>query len=259
MNNKKLWHSFAVILTYLIFTAFVATGVNTLFQNFHVHWGFPFGIGVAFWIASLILWFQHEKHAIFIILALLTNAIGAGFAIAAFAVGKAIELSFFALPVLATMIAALYLILILLLTIPNLKDMIWYLIVCYVVWMAGSVLLGIFIFPHIFEVLHFSVPTEFGIFLTFFFLLLGFLAVGTIIPVDDFFGLLHMLIVPALIATFLIFVIVLAVLTECDSCDCGGECCDGCGCGNDRYRSSTPTQYMGKPRVHKTMSSMSNP
>ena len=258
MNSTKLWHSFAVILTYLVFAAFIATGVNVLFQNLHIHWGFPFRIGAALWIASLILWFQHEKHNMFIILALLTNAIGAGFAIAAFAVGKALELSFFALPALAAMIAALYLILMLLLTIPYLKDFVWYVAVCYIVWMAGSVLLGIFVFPHIFRAFQLATPAEFGIFLTFFFLLLGFLAVGTVIPVDDFFDFLRALLLPSLIATFLILFIVLLGLSQGECCD-GAECGDCCDCGGGSNSKSNPTGYRKKSHSSQTMSSMSNP
>ena len=261
MNSSKLWHSFALILTYLLFTALIAAVGSSFFENINAHWGFPIGIGAAFWIASLILWFQHEKHNLFIVFALLTNGIGAGFSIAAYIVGMAIEIKLPFLLAFAAMIAGLYLILMLLLTIPYLKDLVWYVAVCYIVWMTGSVLLGVFVFPHIFEALQLPLPAEFGIFLLFFFLLLGFLALGTLMPVDRFFDLIRNTILPALVATFFIIIIVLLCLAGCDDCDCGDSCGDCCGCdGGDcsggKYNS---TGYGKRTQSSQTMSSMSNP
>ena len=154
------------------------------------------------------------------------------------------------------MIAALYLILMLLLTIPHLKDLGWYVAICYVVWMTGSVLLGVFVFPHIFEALHLPLTAEFGMFLLFFFLLLGFLALGSLMPADGFFDLLRVCVLPSLIATFFILFVVLAALTECDDCDCGGDCCncEPCSCAD-----AAPTQYGKRSPSSQTMSSMSNP
>lgn len=258
MNSSKLWHSFALICTYLLFTALIANIGSLCFQNVEAHWGFPIGIGAAFWIVSLILWCQHEKHNLFIVFALLTNGIGAGFSIAAYIVGTSIQITFPFLLALAAMIAALYLILMLLLTIPHLKDLGWYVAICYIVWMTGSVLLGVFVFPHIFEALHLPLTAEFGMFLLFFFLLLGFLALGTLLSADGLFDLLQVSILPSLIATFLLLVIILGVLTqgECgDCCECGEAC--NCG-GGESGKKSSPTKYGGKRGFSQTMSSISN-
>lgn len=261
MNSSKLWHSFALICTYLLFTALIANIGSLCFQNVEAHWGILLGIGIVFWGLSLIFVAQGEKHKLFLIFALIANVIGAGSAIAAYIVGMAIEITILALFALAIMIAFLYLFLMLLLTVPNLKYAIWYVVICYIVWMTGSVLLGVFVFPHIFEALHLPLPAEFGMFLLFFFLLLGFLALGTMFPVEEFFDLIRNTILPALAATFLIIIIVLLCLAGCDDCDCGDSCgdccgCDGGDCSSGKYNS---TGYGKKSPSSQTMSSMSNP
>ena len=255
MNSKKLWHSFAVILTYLCLVAGIATLGSIFFQNVQSNWVVALIVGVGFW---LILCALHEKHVAFTILAFITNAVGAGFSIAAFVIGKSLSLSVFALPMLAVMVAFLYLLLMALLTVTPLKNFIWYVIVSSLVWITASVLVGVFLFPTFFGIFQIPLPNEFGLLLTFFFLLLGFLAMGTLFQAEDFFELLFHMIGPALIATFFIIVIVLLCLAGCDSCDCDGGCDGGCDCGSGQGGKYNPTTY-GKKRSSTTMSSYSNP
>ena len=259
MNSKKLWHSFAVILTYLLIVSLIATGSSLLFKNFKAPWGVPFGVGVGLWIASLVFCLARDQHISFIPLSLLTNALGAGLFIAAFIVGKNITLDFAALPILALTIAALYLFLMMLLSVPNLKYKIWYVVICFVLWMTGSIFLGSWLCPHILRFSALQTPNELDIFLVFFFILLGFLSLGSLLPADDFSELLGVMVIPALVATFLILFIVLLCLAGCDDCDCGdgcGECCDCGDCSGGQYNS---TAYGKRSKNVQTMASMSEP
>lgn len=256
MNSKKLWHSFAVILTYLLLASLIATGGSRLCDLLHAKWGVPFGVGVALWIASLVFYLARDQHVSFISLSLFTNALGAGLFIAAFIVGKSIALDFALLPILALSISALYLFLMMLLSVPKLKHKIWYVVICFVLWMTGSIFFGSWLCPHILRLSALQTPNESDVFLVFFFILLGFLSLGSLLPADNFFELLGAMVIPALVATFFILVIVLLCLAGCDDCDCGdgcGECCDCGDCSGGQYNS---TAY-GKRSKTQTMAGMS--
>ncbi len=261
MNSKKLWQAFSLIFTYLLLASFLAYGSATLSASLGWQWGASFGIGVVFWVLSLVFFIllTNKDLFVFAVLALLCNAIGAGLFIGAFIVGKNIPLNFGSLITLAFMVAGCYLLLMALLTVPKLKYRIWYVVVCYIIWIVGSIFLARWLLPLLLQAFGLRQPPETGMFLLFFFLLLGFLALGSLIPADDFTELLKATVTPALVATFLLLVIVLLCLAGCDDCDCGDGCdgCCDCGdCSGGRYNS---TGYGKRKPTAIRMSELSGP
>ena len=254
MNSKKLWTAFAVIFLYLLLTGLIAAGSALLFQQLAWKWGVPFALGCVFWVGSLLLCILREKAFLFSPFALLTNALGAGFCIGAYVLGEKISFDWKILPLIAFTVSATYLLLMVFLSVPKLKQKIWYVIVSYVLWMTGSVFLCLWLCPLLLQRVGLALPPKMGMLLFFFLLLLGFLALGSVSPVDDFEELLTAIIIPALIATFFILVIVLLCLGGCDDCSCDGceGCCDCGDCSGGQYNS---TSY-GKHRK-TTMSEMS--
>lgn len=256
MNSKKLWQAFAAIFLYLLFTSFLATGSVRLFRMFGSKWGVPFAMGCVFWIFSLIFCLAREKSFLFTPLALVFNAVGAGLFIGAYALGEKISLAWQTLPLIAIFIAATYLLLMLLLSVPVLKRKIWYVIIVFVLSVTASVLLSVYLFPVLLTGAGMDLPKKFGLLLAFFLLLFGFLALGSLAPVDDFTELLTAIVAPALIATFFILIIVLLCLGGCDDCDCGDGCDGCCDCGDCSGGQYNSTSYGKKHKT--TMSQISD-
>lgn len=250
MNQVKLWHTFGIIIGYLCLVALLACGVGAL-RAYSVPWGVPFGIGCGIWVAAILCLTQREKRRIFGILPLPMSATSCGLFVGAFILGKHLHIDINQLLVLALLVAACYLLLMLLLTITPLKDRIWYQIICFLVWLGASVTAMIFACNALF-----SDMQERGMFLLFFLLLLGFLAAGSLIETEDFLALWHMLIVPAFIATGIVGILVLLAVSGgdgCDGCDCG-DCHDGCSCEGGKHDG---TGYTKKQKSVTTMDSIS--
>jgi len=251
MNNVKLWHTFGIIVGYFTLVAAVTYGVGLL-DTYAVGWGVPFGVGIAVWIGAVVLFFLREKKSAFSIFPLPMSAIACGLCFGAFILGQHLTVDINDLVIMAAIVAACYLLLMLLLTFTPLKNRAWYEIVCFVLWLAASITGSIFACNAALP----SMP-ERGIFLLFFLLLLGLLSVGSLIETDDFAELWTMLIVPAFIATGAIAVIVLLIVSEgdgCDSCDCG-DCTDGCSCENGNHNGTT---YTKKQKHSTTMQNLGN-
>ena len=260
MNSKKLWQAFSLIFTYLLLASFLAYGSATLSASLGWQWGASFGIGVVFWVLSLVFFIllTNKDLFVFAVLALLCNAIGAGLFIGAFAVGKNIPLDLGALPTIGGSVAVCYLLLMALLTVPKLKNKIWYVTVCYVLWMIVSIFLARWLLPLLLQAFGLHQPPETGMFLLFFFLLLGFFALGSLFPVDDLTELLKATVTPVLIATFLLLVIVLLCLAGCDDCDCGDGCDGCCDCGDCSGGQYNATGYGKRKPPSVRMSELSD-
>ncbi len=252
MKHQKLWHSFALIITYLPLTAVIAAAGGILFQG--TAWWIPFTVACILWVASLIFTALGTKHNGFLIGAFLSNALGAGVAISAYTVGIETQAGFAFLLTLAIMAALTFLVLILLLSLTSVS-MILYTVVSYLVWLAGAIAAAIFVFPTLIDLFGIALPERYDTYVFFFLLLLSFLGIGSLLSADDFFDLLGKMIIPLLVATFLLLVIVLVVFLECD--DCG---CDGCGSGDccDCSPEHNPTNYRKRSSTN-TMSHMSAP
>lgn len=261
MNSKKLWHAFGILFAYLIVTALLAVETAKLFVRWHCGWGVPFTIGTILWLISLVVLLVLMKNShLSDSLALLIfpiNVAASGFLIAAFIVGKNDLAQPSSILLMATLVACCYLLLMAFLTVPSLKDRVWYQIVCYIIWMVGNVFLCSFLFDVFAAVFSLAIPAERSMLFLFFFILLGLLAIGTLLSSDNFKELLSTMILPAMIATFLIAIIVLLALAGgdgCDGCDCGGEACD---CSGGKHNA---TKYggMNKKSRNTTLSELSS-
>ncbi len=259
MNSKKLWHSLLLLFGYLLFSAAVSTVFGYLCHSWTKNWWCLLIIGAVFWIASAIFSAKRMDCAWLGIPALIINAIGLGFFIAAYTVGMNIDLPPLSLFALACITALCFLFLMLLLSIPVLAEHLWYTVVAYLVWLAGVICLGIFLFPHIFTWLRIPVPEQFGMYVFFYLLMLGFMVAGILLCANDFLDSVANLLTPALAASFLVLIIVLFCLSEgdaCEACDCGG--CDSCECGS-HSGGNIATHYQKKSSISQTMSNLSNP
>ena len=260
MLSKKLWHSFFMIFSYLLVAAGIAAAFSLLCKSWTERWWGLLIIGAVLWLLSAVLAvfaIKSPERTFLSIPALAVNAVGLGIFIATYAVGKSIVLSplfFFALAVIT---ALTYLLLMALFSIPTLKEYLWYTIVAYLVWLAGVICLGIFVFPYVITWLGIPLPEEFGAFVFFYLLTVGFLAIGSLLPADDFWGVTLELALPALVASFIVFIVVLLCLLGGDGCDCDGcDCCDGGDCSGGRY---DPTEYERRSRYSRMMSDLANP
>ena len=257
MNSKKLWASFALIFIYLLLAALVASGSASLLLRIAWKWGVPFAFGCVFWVGSLVFFLYREKAFLFSPLSLASNAVGAGLLIGSYLVGKKIAVAWTVFAALSALIAATYLLLMLLLSVPVLKRKIWYVIVVFVLSVTASILLSVYLFPVLLTGAGMDLPKKLGLILAFFLLLYGALALGSVAPVEDFEELLTILIAPALIATFLLAIIVLLCLAGGDGCDCGDGCDSCCDCGDCSGGEYNSTSF-GKRRKSTSMSQISN-
>ncbi len=229
MNSKKLWQAFFIIFAYLVFTAVISYAAARLAAVLSLPWGVPLGVGVALWVATLVLYLCREKVRFASFFALFVCMLGSSFLIAAYIVGTNSSISLVALLLTAVFCGACYPLYMLLLTAP-LKSRLWFVILSFILWIAGSVLLGVFLSPVLLQGL--NLPADFGTFLLFFYLLLGSMAIGSVLPAEDFSDMAATLLAPALCATFFIGVIVVVALACGDSgdCDCScGDCFGDCG------------------------------
>ena len=253
MNSKKLWTSFILIVIYLLLTAFVASGSANLFVTIGWKWGVPFAVGCIFWVLSLVLFLCREKAFLFSPFSLLSNAVGAGFFIGAYIIGKKLAFSWIALTALSFSVSLTYLVLMLFLSVPVIKRKIWYVIIAFALCVTASVFLSQFLFS---KGAGMHLPQKSGMFFFFFLFLYGMLALGSLAPVDNFEELLTFILIPSLVSTFFIAIIVLFCLAGDGDCDCGDGCEGCCDCGDCSGGEYNSTTY-GKRRS-TTMSQMSN-
>ncbi len=246
MNSKKMWHALIALSGYLILTAAITVGIAKLFTIWNCKWGVPFSIGCVIWVISLILTLiLIEKNSIkesFALLLYPLNSIACGFLIAAYIIGKNDSVQFLSLVLMASLLACSYLLLMILFTIPSLKEKLWYQIVSYIIWFVGSIFLCVFLFNFLSTAFAIPIPQERDMLFIFFFIILFLLSIGTLFSTANFYELLSLMILPACIATFFIGVIILAALSGCDSCDCdcGDSCGESCDCNKGKHNA---TQY----------------
>ena len=251
--GKKLIHAFLLIFTYIFGSAILSYGCSVLFHALHAHWLVPFLIGIGFWITALVLWAMQKNTNVAITIAFLFAILACGFFIAAYIVGKHITLSFGAILIFGSLIPAYYLLLIALLSLKGYNRKAWYVLIAYVVFLLISIFLGAWACRALCAALNVVLPAETNMFFLFFYLLLGFLALGSILPVSDFKELALAVIAPALCATCIVGIIVLCALAGDGDCDCSG--CDGGGC--DSPADFDATTY--KKKKSSSMSKLSDP
>ncbi len=244
MKSPKLWKSFLLIFTYLVVVALTATAGGILFVG--AAWWLPLTFGCVLWVASLVFVGLGQNRRPFLFPAFAANALGAGMAISAYTVGMGLTLSSTFLLMLAILSALSFAVLIFLLSLTSIS-MIIYTVVSYLVWLGGTIVCGIFLHPLLFNLLGITLPEQYTMYLILFLIIVGLLAIGALIPTENFWGVLQNLIIPALAATFSIIFIVLVCLAGCDDCGCDG--CDCCDCGNGSK----------KKAKHDTMSHLSEP
>ncbi len=245
MKTPKLWKSFFLIFLYLVAVALTATAGGALFAG--TPWQAPLISGGALWLFSLVFVGLGQKRKPFLLGAFAANALGAGLAISAYTVGKALLLSPTLLLALAVLLALSFLALVLLLSISSIS-MIIYTVFSYLVWLGVTIVCGIFLYPLLFKLLGIALPEQYTTYLIFFLIIVGLLAVGALIPTENFWGVAQNLIVPALAATFTVLLLALLCLGEGDGCDCSGgdNCCD-CGGGSDKNTKRDTMSHLTEP------------
>ncbi len=246
MKSIKLWHVFALILGYFAAATGIAFGINLS----TLPWWLPFAVGVAIWITAIVFFIKRESAAKLGALALPATAIACGLFIGAYVRGVHIKVEFLDLALLAALTAGCFLLLMALLTPNRLNGRVWYQILSLAVWLGASITLCIFVSRALLP----DLPKR-GVFLLFFLLLLGFFGIGALIESYDFAETCSSLVVPLLVATCLIGVIALLLISGGDGCDCDGGCCDGFDCSGGNHNA---TQYTKKKQPPTTMSNLSS-
>jgi len=245
MKSIKLWHVFALIIGYFATVSGIAFGISVS----TLPWWLPFTVGALIWIAAIVFFIKRESMAKLGALALPTTAISCGLFIGAYVRGVHIKVEFLNLALLAGLSAGCFLLLMALLTPNRLNGRAWYQILSLVVWLGISITGCIFASRALLP----ELPKR-GIFLLFYLLLLGFFGIGALIESYDFAETCSSLVVPLLVATCLIGVIALLLISGGDGCDCDGGCCDGFDCSGGNHNG---TQYTKKKQPPTTMSNLS--
>ncbi len=235
MKSVKLWQAFALVVAYMTGAALFACAFFKLFTLLNSKWGVPFGIGVGFWVLSLIFFFLSEKGKPFTPVAFGINLLACALLFCAFAVAKERVLSFQVLPVFALILACFYLLLMLFLTPNRLNGNIWYVGTSFVVFLLLAIFGGVWLCQAYCKMFSLALPNEWKTFLVFFYILLTFLTLGSLATTESFSDLLTRTIAPALLATFFIGVIVLLALACGDGGDCDCDCGDCCDCSGGEY------------------------
>ena len=240
MKSIKLWHVFALIIGYFAAVSGIAFGISVS----TLPWWLPFTVGALIWIAAIVFFIKRESMAKLGALALPATAISCGLFIGAYVRGVHIKVEFLDLALLAGLSAGCFLLLMALLTPNRLNGRVWYQILSLVVWLGISIAGCIFASRALLP----DLPKR-GIFL-----LLGFFGIGALIESYDFAETCSSLVVPLLVATCLIGVIALLLISGGDGCDCDGGCCDGFDCSGGNHNG---TQYTKKKQPPTTMSNLS--
>lgn len=257
MTSKKMWQTLPITLVFMLVSALTAQLAFLLFSDFK--WPLSFGIGAAFMAASVVLSLMREKLPRLSWLALLLNSLACGFLIASFIIGKKAFLSvppqkvFLVLILAALVTSAFYLVLMLLLTVPRLKDKKAYIIFSYFLYLAAALCFGVLFLNNSFEkITGIAADETISTICFLFFVAAAALALGSLFRADGLKELLFALVTPSTFSVGFIAVVVLMALACGDGgdCDCGGDCCSGCDCSPN---------YGKKNPKSTTMSGMSEP
>ena len=201
-----------------------------------------FGIGAGLMVVALVPLFLRDKYPKIAALPLCINALACGLLVAAYFIGSKTALSLPAALYSALAASGAYLVFMLLLTVPVLRDKRIYIAVVSLLWCAALFITGGILW-HTFGA-GYAAFTLFCIFSALF-------AFASLFPSQDMEELLCALALPSSFAAGIVAVIVLCALAgdgDCDCCD-GADCGDCCDC--------TPDYGGGKKRT--TMSELSAP
>lgn len=250
MKSKKMWQAFAVICGFMLLAASIAWTVRAIFPDYtgdKSRWGIPFGIGVVFMIASIILSAIRGRLPRSAWAALLFNSIACGLFVGAYLIGKGLGPLYGEIVAAALAPAAFFLVLMAALSVPKLKEKRWYIILCSILWVAALFGGGVAAWGFVPIGGNRWVPY---ICLLLFSIAVTGLALGALLSADSLWELLYGMVTPSTVCLGFIAVIVLVALACGDGgdCDCGGGCCDGCDC--------SPGYGSGKKTKRTTMSEL---
>lgn len=240
MKHTKLWHSFISILGFFTLTALIAGGVNDL-SAYKVPWGFPFGVGAFVWIIAIVFYALREKSKFPVLFSLPAAAIACGLFIGSFLLGKHVSVKMGDLLLLSVVVSVCYLIWMGFMSVNTKKDRILYQVITFIAYMGISVAISILLSKQLLPNLK-----ERGMLLLFFLLILAFLSAGSLLEAKGFQTLWSQLALPAFVATGIVAVIVIAILSEYDSCDCG-DCGDGCSHEKGNHNGASYTKKKQQP------------
>ena len=145
---------------------------------------------------------------------------------------------------LSLSVGVTYLFLAALLTPNRLSEKIWYVVIAVILSLTASVFFVIYLYPLLLNALSIPPLFEQDLLFVLYLVIFAFLCVGSILPTYDTNDLFSKLVLPALIATFIVGIIVLIALSGGDNCDCGDSCdCGDCGLSDGKY---SGTNYQKK-------------
>ena len=244
MKSKKIWHSFLLITAYLLTVSLLVYLSSLFFYKVKGDWGWPLGIGIVLWIGSGLLFFAKEKNKFAHPVSLILNALASGFLISTLAVKGQVFIPLLPLLLLSLSVGVTYLFLAALLTPNRLSEKIWYVVIVVILSLTASVFFVIYLYPLLLNALSIQPPFEQDLLFVLYLVIFAFLCVGSILPTYDTNDLFSKLVLPALIATFIVGIIVLIALSGGDNCDCGDSCdCGDCGLSDGKY---SGTNYQKK-------------
>ena len=240
MHSKKMWQTLLILFLFLFVSALLAWAAASLLKA--AKWQLVFGIGAGLMVVALVPLFLRAKYPKIAAMPLCINALACGFLVAAYFIGSKTALSLPAALYSALAASGAYLVFMLLLTVPVLRDKRIYIAVVSLLWCAALFLTGGILW-HTFGA-GYAAFTLFCIFSALF-------AFASLFPSQDMEELLCAFALPSSFAAGIVAVIVLCALAgdgDCDCCD-GADCGDCCDC--------TPDYGGGKKRT--TMSELSAP
>lgn len=255
MKSKKIWQAFAVISGFVLLTGIFAWMTGKLFflTGNKGQWWIPFAFGAVFMIVSIVFSFLRERLPRFSWLSLLANAIACGLFIGAFLTGKSVNPSLWKTAVSAIAPAVFFLVLLLLLSVPSLKDKKWYIIVSFLIWLIAMFGGGFLIWKYFLP----GFSSDAYLCFAMFSIAVSGLALGALLSADSFWELLYGMVTPSTVCIGFVAIIVLIALACGDGgdCDCGDcDCCDSCDC-SPGYGGGSGSK---KPK-HTTMGDLGGP
>lgn len=246
MSSKKIWHAFLLIFIYLLVVSLIVYLSSLFFYQINGGWGWPLGVGIALWIASGALHLAKEQNKFAQPVSLFLNALACGFLISTLAVKAKIYFQLPPLLLLSVFVSFTYLFLAALLTAQGLAEKIWYVALSFVLSITASVFFVVYLYPLCLKALSVGPPFRQDLLFVFYLIIFGFLSIGSILPTYDANDLFGKLAVPALIATFIVGIIVLLLVSGGEGCDCECGDCGDCGRSSDSYNG---TRYRKKKGV----------
>lgn len=140
MHSKKMWQTLLILFLFLFVSALLAWAAGSLLKA--AKWQLVFGIGAGLMVVALVPLFLRDKYPKIAALPLCINALACGLLVAAYFIGSKTALSLPAALYSALAASGAYLVFMLLLTVPVLRDKRIYIAVVSLLWCAALFITG---------------------------------------------------------------------------------------------------------------------